>query len=131
MRLALLSILCLLLVGCGGSGGSGGGGNPDPNAFAGDWAGTWTTASQNGTAEVNIDDEGHIVGAVENLTTSQQGTITADITNDGEIEAHLSYNGGSPFSGEGTFVLSQDGNTITGSIGNGAGEATYTLNRVP
>lgn len=125
--LFVILIASLLLIGCGGSGGGGNRGNVE--RFQGQFSGTWvSTSTQHGTTSVVIQPNGSFDGEFVNLTISLTGTIEGQVTGDGSFEGTINL-AGNVRTGDGQFTISEDGNSLTGTLDDNGNTLTFTLTR--
>jgi hypothetical protein len=117
-------VTSFMLISCGGSGGSA------PSPFQGTFAGNWISDGPDvGNAQITITPGGHIGGTENDTTISLSGTVNGSIHSNGTFTGTVTPNGGSPVSASGSFSISQDSNTLSGSVVFGGVTYTYTLSR--
>jgi hypothetical protein len=119
-----LIALTFSLVSCGGNGSSA------PSPFQGTFAGNWTSdGPDSGTAQVTVTPGGHTTGTEDNTTESVTGSVDGHLHNNGTFSGTVTPQGGSAVTATGTFTISQDGNTLSGTVLFGGVTYTYTLTR--
>jgi hypothetical protein len=103
-------LLALLLIGCGG------GGSSTPSPFAGNWSGGFSTSNaENGNLNGTVGTDGRFTGAIDDLTTGANGTVTGSISNAGQANFTVSYPGQQSFTGTGTLTETAAGH-LTGTL---------------
>lgn len=128
--ISLCFLVMLVLVGCGGSGG-GSSTKQEVERFQGTYGGTWTSNnSQNGTSAIAIAPNGSFSGSIHNNTFNLDGSIEGQITGDGSFEGSIAIDN-NVFEGNGTFNLSPDLETMTGTLVDGSLVFTFTFTRQP
>lgn len=85
--------------------------------FHGDYTGTWVSnaLSNNGTAGLVIDPDGHVTGTVHNNSTDSDGVLTGGIEDDGEVHGTVQYPGEAVISLSGTLISDGSGN-LSGNL---------------
>lgn len=121
MKIAVLALLSFMLISCGGSGLS------LASPFSGHFIGTWNEDGPDvGTADVTISTSGHVSGTYADTTANQSGTISGSIQITGTTTLTIRVTGQPNLIEVGTWTLSQDGQTLSGSLLN-SGPNTNTV----
>jgi hypothetical protein len=121
MKLAIAFIL--MAVSLWGCGGGGGGGSSTPSPFAGTFDGTWTATGDSGTAHLTIANSGNVAGSTHSTALDEDGSVSGHISSNGNVSGTYSYPSTGNINVSGTLVLSNGGNTLSGSI-TGSGVTT-------
>ncbi len=122
--LAIFAV-ALSMISCGGSG------TDAPSPFQGSFSGNWISDGPDvGTAQIVVSPGGHFGGSETDTTISLQGAVSGHITNQGTFTGTITPTGGSAISATGTFNISGDSNTLSGSVLSNGVTYTYTLSRV-
>jgi len=135
-RLFLTCVAVLALAGCGGSDNDGGGGSLD-DRYVGRWVGSWQSSGplggQNGTSDITISADGHMLGTIHNNSLAATGDIQGTVGSTGQASGNYAY---PLYKGtfSGSFTLQQNGH-LGGAIdtfdtnGNNAGTVTFDLTK--
>lgn len=124
MRALALFCLALLALGCGGGGGGGNSGG-NLKTFVGTWSGTWNLSpGENGTTTLVIESQaGPPPYAINNAVLTNtinppSSTLVCGFSSAGVPSSGFYKHGADPnlVVIGGQLVLSQDGDTITGSV---------------
>lgn len=102
----MFGLLALLaLAGCGGGDDT----TAAPSRFGGRWAGTWTGATQSGTLDVTVAQNGTITGSVVNNTLRINGTVAGNVNSADFVTSTYTYPGAAPVHVDGTVSLQPNG----------------------
>ena len=126
LTLSIAALTFVALTGCGGSTDSDSNGTPSP--FAGNWTGTWNSVSlgQNGTATVNISENGDVAGTTNNTTLGITGTLDGTISEDGTVTGTVQYPGSSATNANGTWSINGAGH-IVGNLNQTVGGTSHPI----
>ena len=121
--LATLFVAAFVLSSCGGSAVTA------PSPFQGTFAGNWTSTGDVGTATLTVTPGGGVTGNEVDTTINKPGTLTGSLNNNGTFSGTVTPQGANPVNASGTFQISGDSNTLSGSITYNSVNYTYTLTR--
>jgi hypothetical protein len=115
----------LVLSSCGGSGAT-----QAPSPFQGTFAGNWSAVGgDSGTAQITVTPGGGVNGTETDTTINLPGTVAGTLQNNGILTGTITPQGHGPISESGQFQISQDGNTLSGTVTYNGVTYTYTLMR--